>query len=207
MEKRQTKRAGAPSRTGETPALGNELGGVAPRLHASVIPGPKSGSRVRDVLAELAADADPVALEQIAVLIGALTSGKDHGDGPEAPIELKLWTDPSVVRVELSDPDFSLHRSGGGLVELERTMIGGWRLKLVERLADRWSVTHDRELTLRFEFDSEPHKGGESALEAPGRAVGGFLLDEQLNPPIGGWGSIPSNGRSEDGRNGRPPGE
>jgi hypothetical protein len=48
-----------------------------------------------------------------------------------------------------------LHRSREGLVELERSMVSGWRLKLVERLADRWSVTHDDELTLHFEFDSD----------------------------------------------------
>jgi hypothetical protein len=34
-------------------------------------------------------------------------------------------------------------------------MLSPWRLKLVERLADRWSVTHDELFTLRFEFDSE----------------------------------------------------
>jgi hypothetical protein len=34
-------------------------------------------------------------------------------------------------------------------------MVSPWRLKLVERLADRWSVTHDEVFTLRFEFDVE----------------------------------------------------
>ena len=62
--------------------------------------------------------------------------------------------EPHRVTVELSDRDFTTHRSESGLVELERSMLSPWRLKLVERLADRWSVTHDELFTLRFEFDS-----------------------------------------------------
>ena len=34
-------------------------------------------------------------------------------------------------------------------------MLTPWRLKLVERLADRWSVSHDELFVMRFEFDSE----------------------------------------------------
>jgi hypothetical protein len=40
-------------------------------------------------------------------------------------------------------------------VKLERSLVTGWRLRLVERLADRWSVVHEGGLTLRFEFEME----------------------------------------------------
>src|SRR5215211_6849945 len=95
----------------------------------------------------------------------ARTGGRAGGRSPaaptrpgapsSAPFELELLADPTRVVVELYDRDFTTHRSEGGLVELERSMLSPWRLKLVERLADRWSVTHDELFTLRFEFDSE----------------------------------------------------
>jgi hypothetical protein len=125
------------------------------RVSLSIPAGPTSVTQVRDALSELIAEGDRVVLEQVAVLVGALTSGTDRpGAEPSAPFDLELRAAPNRVVVELYDPDFTTHRSEGGLVELERSMLSPWRLKLVERLADRWSVTHDELFTMRFEFDS-----------------------------------------------------
>jgi hypothetical protein len=129
---------------------------VEARMTLSIPAGPTSVTQVRDALGDLIAEGDPVVLEQVAVLVGALTSGTDRpGAPPSAPFDLELRAEPNTVFVELCDRDFTTHRSEGGLVELERSMLSPWRLKLVERLADRWSVTHDELFTLRFEFDSE----------------------------------------------------
>jgi hypothetical protein len=126
------------------------------RLTLSVPAGPTSVTQVREALGNLIAEGDPVVLEQVAVLVGALTSGTDRPGAPaSAPFEVELRAEPNRVIVELCDRDFTTHRSEGGLVELERSMLSPWRLKLVERLADRWSVTHDDLFVLRFEFDSE----------------------------------------------------
>lgn len=95
-------------------------------------------------------------IEQVSVLVGALTSGTDRpGATTSAPFQLELRAESHRVVVELCDPDFTAHRSEGGLVELERSMFSPWRLKLVERLADRWSVTHDEVFVMRFELDSQ----------------------------------------------------
>lgn len=135
------------------------------RLSLSIPAGPTSVTQVRDALGELIEEGDPVVLEQVAVLVGALTSGTDRpGAPPSAPFDLELRAEPRRVIVELCDRDFTAHRSEGGLVELERSMLSPWRLKLVERLADRWSVRHDELFTLRFEFDSEQGM----TLRAPG---------------------------------------
>jgi hypothetical protein len=126
------------------------------RLKLSVPAGPTSVTQVREALGDLIAEGDPVVLEQVAVLVGALTSGTDRPGAPaSAPFEVELRAESNRVIVELCDRDFTTHRSEGGLVELERSMLSSWRLKLVERLADRWSVTHDERFVLRFEFDSE----------------------------------------------------
>jgi hypothetical protein len=125
------------------------------RLVLSIPAGPTSVTHVRDALGEVIEDGDPVVLEQVAVLVGALTSGTDRpGAPPSAPFDLELRAEPHRVIVELCDPDFTTHRSEGGLVELERSMLSPWRLKLVERLADRWSVIHDEVFVMRFELDS-----------------------------------------------------
>lgn len=129
--------------------------GSAARIALSIPAGPTSVTQVRDALGRLVADGDPVVLEQVAVLVGALTSGTDRPGAPtSAPFDLELMAERHRVMVELSDPDFTTHRSEGGLVELERSMLSPWRLKLVERLADRWSVSHDEVFVMRFELDS-----------------------------------------------------
>jgi len=126
------------------------------RLSLSIPAGPTSVTHVRDALAEVIADGDPVVLEQVAVLVGALTSGTDRPGAPtSAPFDLELLAEPHRVSVELCDPDFTTYRSEGGLVELERSMLSPWRLKLVERLADRWSVSHDGVFVMHFELDSQ----------------------------------------------------
>jgi len=126
------------------------------RIALSIPAGPTSVTHVRDALGTVIAEGDPVVLEQVAVLVGALTSGTDRPGAPaSAPFDLELRAEPHRVVVELCDPDFTTHRSEGGLVELERSMLSPWRLKLVERLADRWSVTQDEVFVMRFELDSQ----------------------------------------------------
>jgi hypothetical protein len=126
------------------------------RLSLTIPAGPTSVTHVREALAMVIADGDPVVLEQVAVLVGALTSGTDRpGAPPSAPFDLELLAEPHRVTVKLCDSDFTTHRSEGGLVELERSMLSPWRLKLVERLADRWAVSHDEVFVMRFEFDSQ----------------------------------------------------
>ena len=126
------------------------------RLSLSIPAGPRSVTHVRDALSEIIEDGDPVVLEQVAVLVGALTSGTDRPGAPSStPFDIELLAEQHRVIVEVSDPDFTTHRSEGGLVELERSMLTPWRLRLVERLADRWSVSHDGMFVMRFELDSQ----------------------------------------------------
>jgi hypothetical protein len=175
---------------------------MKPRLRLAIVPGPRSGTIVRDELSQLDGDADPVVLEQIAVLVGALTSGSETPPARSpAPLDLKLWVRGPVVRVQLRDREFARHRSKGGLVDLDRSLVSGWRLKMVERLADRWAVENDGALTLSFEFDGE-----RSVREEPDDGHGALWLEDHFHPPIGGWGIIPANRRSRDGGTRRVPG-
>jgi hypothetical protein len=158
-----------------------DSGRSEPRLRLRVPPKPDSAAWIRGELAGELRDADPVVIEQIAVLVGALTSGSD-GARAARPFDLELWTRPAAVRVRLRDPDFERHRSEAGLVQLDRSMVTGWRLRMVERLADRWSVAHDGGLTLCFEFDT-----GDRARGSGGACNGSDdngSRREGLRPPI-----------------------
>jgi hypothetical protein len=124
------------------------------RLRLELPPGRSSASSIRPALAELVADADPVVIEQIAVLVGALTSGSEHAE-PSAPFEVEICTDPAVIAVKLRDDDRARSSSAGGFLEPDGSLVTGWRLRLVQRLADRWSLVIEDGLTLEFEFDVE----------------------------------------------------
>jgi hypothetical protein len=128
-----------------------------PRLELAIPVGAEAGAYAREALGELCPEVDAVLIEQIAMLVGALASGGQDSE-PSATFACELWTQPGTVSVRLRDREFARHRSDGGLVELERSMVTGWRLRLVERLADRWFVAHDDGLTLCFEFDTAPHR-------------------------------------------------
>jgi len=52
------------------------------RIALAIPAGPTSVTHVRDALAEVISDGDPVVLEQVAVLVGALTSGTDRPGAP-----------------------------------------------------------------------------------------------------------------------------
>ena len=100
-----------------------------PRLGLRLPVGRDSASLVRPALAESIADADPVVIEQIAVLVGALTSGGGPVEA-SAPVEVEVWTDATGIAVMLRDSDFSRHRSEADFVQLDRSMVSGWRLRL-----------------------------------------------------------------------------
>lgn len=173
------------------------VGKDKPRLEFRLPVGRSSASSVRPVLAELIAHADPVVIEQIAVLIGALTSGGGRLEASTA-VEVEVWTDSTRIAVMLRDSEFASHRSEAGFVELDRSMVSGWRLRLVEQLADRWSVVNEDGLTMRFEFDTDRRgaANGRDAVANPPVVTS----SAPSGPPIGGSQFIPGNRRSGDGR-------
>jgi hypothetical protein len=168
-----------------------------PRLEFRLPVGRSSASSVRPALAELIADADPVVIEQIAVLVGALTSGGGRVEA-SAAVEVEVWTESTRIAVMLRDSEFARHRSEAGFVELDRSMVSGWRLRLVERLADRWSVVNEDGLTMRFEFDRD-RRGAANGVDAVANPPV-VASSAPSGPPVGGSRFIPGKRRSGDGR-------
>ena len=107
-----------------------------PRLRLKVPAGCASAAWVRPALAELGTDVDPVVIEQVAVLLGALTSGGERGDD-SAPFEIEIWTDPVYLAEPLiRSEDFVLNeRTGGNWL---------WPCEYVDEIVDRPHSTCDR---------------------------------------------------------------
>jgi hypothetical protein len=86
------------------------------------------------------------------------------------------------------------------MVSLERSMLTSWRLRLLERLADRWTLSNEGGLTLRFELDapSRPKRDPGETRHAPDPTASNALGPS----PIGGPGSIHRSTRSGGGAGG-----
>ena len=83
-----------------------------------------------------------VAAPVMKIMVSELvTNALVHGDGA---VGLLLTSDGQLVRLEVTD--------GGGTPTtphlVEHTHLGGWGLRLVDRLADRWGTDHDDHATL-----------------------------------------------------------
>ena len=139
-----------------------------PRLNLDIGPGPEAQAEVRGALESLNDELDAVILEQIGVLIGALSrtqlSQLEATDG----LELRLWVWPEVVRVEVRD-----HPEGifGGGAELARNVSNGWRLGMVEHLADRWGVIRQGDGSFLIWFELARSS---AAVESRAAAAGGW---------------------------------
>ena len=108
-----------------------------PRISLDLTPGPEAHVAVRDALESLRDELDAVILEQLGVLIGALSRTQLSQLEAKDGLELRLWVHPEVVRVEACDRPHGLFATA---TETGYNGGHGWRLGMVEHLADRWGV-------------------------------------------------------------------
>jgi hypothetical protein len=110
---------------------------------------------------------DAVILEQLGVLIGALSRTQASQLETKDGLELRLWVHPSLVRVEASDRPNGLF---GGAAE-RRNGTNGRRLGMVEHLADRWGVVRkdDSSFTIWFELKRTRSANGVPVTSAGAR--------------------------------------
>jgi serine/threonine-protein kinase RsbW len=94
------------------------------------------------------------ARSDVALLVSELvTNSIRHGGGqPDAAIEVVATAAPEVVRVEVADrgPGFDAEEAHRG------RSVGGYGLKLVEKLTTRWGTTHNGGSRVWFEI----HRNG-----------------------------------------------
>jgi anti-sigma regulatory factor (Ser/Thr protein kinase) len=114
-------------------------GGISLRLRG----GPEAGARARRALSQLRADIDPPLMETLRLLVTELVSNSvrhAHSD----TVVLKIVVGRSAVLTEVTD-------EGPGFDPAKTAQPGtddsGWGLFLVERLAHRWGVAQEDDVT------------------------------------------------------------
>jgi hypothetical protein len=121
-----------------------------PRMSLELAPGPEAQVAARDALESLRDELDAVILEQLGVLIGALSRTQLSQLEAKDGLELRLWVFPEVVRVEVRDHPHGLFAENG---DLGQNVSNGWRLGMVEHLADRWGVVRQEDSSFMIWFE------------------------------------------------------
>jgi anti-sigma regulatory factor (Ser/Thr protein kinase) len=114
-------------------------GGLSLRLRG----GPEAGARARRALSQLRADIDPPLMETLRLLVTELVSNSVRHAHSETVV-LKIAVGRSAVLTEVTDegPGFDPAQT-----ENPGTNESGWGLFLVERLAHRWGVAQEDDVT------------------------------------------------------------
>jgi hypothetical protein len=135
-------------------------------MSLELAPGPEAQVAARDALESLRDELDAVILEQLGVLIGALSRTQLSQLEVKDGLELRLWVFPDVVRVEVRDHPHGLFAGG----ELGRNVSNGWRLGMVEHLADRWGVIRQDDSSFLIWFEVTRAAAGVATQAAAGGA-------------------------------------
>ena len=119
-------------------------------LTYSIPGGRQAASEARAVVTEaLATRLDDDRLADVRLLVSELvTNGVLHGDAldDDETLTLRIATN-AMLHVDVID-----HGNGFLPGALTRDPIGGWGLRLVEALADRWGVTREGSTRVWFEM-------------------------------------------------------
>jgi anti-sigma regulatory factor (Ser/Thr protein kinase) len=101
--------------------------------------GPDSAARARRELSRLQVDLDPPLAETLRLLVTELVSNAVRHATADT-VTLKVLVGRAAVFTEVKDAGPGFDPAEAGVARSNHT---GWGLFLVERLADRWGVTHE----------------------------------------------------------------
>jgi hypothetical protein len=112
----------------------------APRVVELLVnPGPTAPAAARGAVDCLGGDVPPDGLVDLRLIASELvTYGVLNGAGAEEPMRLRLTREAPVTRLEIESPGPS--RDIDGARRLGRDASAPLRLRLIERVADRWGA-------------------------------------------------------------------
>jgi anti-sigma regulatory factor (Ser/Thr protein kinase) len=126
--------------------------GLKNRIEVEFEAGASAAASARNALLALDGRISDDLLNDIRLLVSELvTNSVRHSGAREHDhVSMRVCVTDSTVRVEVADP-------GRGFAprprDDDRSRPGGWGLYLVDQLADRWGVAHDRFNRVWFEMD------------------------------------------------------
>jgi anti-sigma regulatory factor (Ser/Thr protein kinase) len=110
--------------------------------------GPSAPSRARSAIRQLAGLCSPGMIDQLTLVASELvTNAVQHGRASGAAVAVSVGPERVVIEVASSGPPFdrSAIRDSPGV-------NGGFGLRVVDALADRWWVEHDGQTRVVCEF-------------------------------------------------------
>jgi anti-sigma regulatory factor (Ser/Thr protein kinase) len=101
---------------------------------------PMAGHEARHVLLAGNGTLPGSVLDDVLLLVTELVTNavRHSGAGPDGTVRVEVRRGTEILRVEVSDEGTGFKAEA----PLERNEAGGWGLALVDRIADRWAVTH-----------------------------------------------------------------
>jgi anti-sigma regulatory factor (Ser/Thr protein kinase) len=106
-------------------------------IHAELLPGDEAPKEARRALASLAENLpDDLTRKLVLVASELVTNSVRHAAAADARIELDAMVDGGLVRLSVRDrgSGFKAAADSGG------EEVGGWGLKVVDQLVDRWWI-------------------------------------------------------------------
>lgn len=126
------------------------VGSIEDAIKLSLEGGPEAARGARRALGRLRHEVDAPTLESLRLLVTELVSNAVRHAGAPTVDVLVLVTQPAV-RVEVTDGGAGFEPAGR---RKNQNPESGWGLFLVERMADRWGVSHEGTRTrVWFELD------------------------------------------------------
>lgn len=122
---------------------------VADPLVVALPASPGAPARARSTVARLLSGASPDRVREVVLLVSELVSNsvRHAGLGPDDEVLVEISPGPVTVRVVV-------HDHGTGFPEVDGDdLAGGWGLRLVSSLSDRWGWDEGAGTTVWFEID------------------------------------------------------
>lgn len=127
--------------------------GFDPTVDASIPCSPHAPGAARRAIEGLADAVDAGVLRDAQLLVSEVVTNSIKHAGSDEPIQLRVWTRPNGLTVEVADGGFGFDNRPPA----ERSDDEGGRgLLIVEALADRWGTSHDARARVWFELSPRP---------------------------------------------------
>ena len=125
---------------------------MAKKIRARLELGPSAPAKARAVLRGLEGELPEPLFHDLRLLVSELvTNSYRHTEaGPDGAATLTVDVEPERVHVDVADPGNGFVPKPVSTSPLERS--SGWGLALVDRIAERWGVTHDNGTHVWFDL-------------------------------------------------------
>jgi anti-sigma regulatory factor (Ser/Thr protein kinase) len=134
--------------------------GFDPTVDETIACSPRAPGVARHAVQRLADAVDPSVLRNAQLLVSEVVTNSIKHSGSDDPIQLRVWTRPGGLKVEVADGGFGFNARPPAHAGDDE---GGRGLLILESLADRWGTSCDIRARVWFELSPRPVSRGARA--------------------------------------------